>query len=603
MRSARLIPLFGVLFLLALFYARLAGFPLQDPDEGRYASIPLEMLLRGDWLTPRLAGIPYFEKPPLFYWLVALSYEILGPSEFATRAVSATAALLTVLMVYGFGRRFLSRRAALLAAGILATMPLFFVLSQAAVIDMVLTACFAGTLLAFFTALDAPPGERAPWIVIVAISTALGVLAKGLVALVLCGAIGLAALLLLRDWTMFRALLRPLPLLIFLAVAAPWFVLISLEHPVFPHYFFVEQHFYRYLDAAGHNIPHAEGPFFYVPVLLVTALPWTLVPILLATTRAGRGAFGILRRDLLFYLLLWAGTVFLFFSASSSKLPTYLLPMFPPLALVLGAWLDAAIDEDAGSERLVNFLFAPVLLLGLLLVPVALVAWPFSSSIAGAVKSSEADFAAIRSGVLWGGLAALAGGLARRRARSLGRALPVDLLMLLVVTLGATELGAVGARAVAKSGIHAARVVNAEARPGDIVVFYHQLSQSFGFYRGLGAAQNGSGDVPVIHVDDFGELAELADLLPEEQRDKLLWHGLDDLRAAWVRPGQRVFLYVDERELEQLGPELGSAPRILGRNRRRVLVDNRGPQAAARVGAGNVPPGPAGRAAEPLAGE
>lgn len=589
MRRSGLLPALGVIFLLVLFYARLAGFPLQDPDEGRYASIPLEMILSGDWLTPRLAGVPYFEKPPLFYWLVALSYEVLGPSEFATRVVPATAALLSVLMVYAFARRFFSRRAALLAGGVLATAPLFFVLSQAAVIDMVLAACFTATLLALWLALDSPEAEKRRWVLVVAVATALGVLAKGLVALALCGAIGLIAVLAFRDWALLRQLLRPAPLLLFLAIAAPWFVLISLEHPAFPHYFFVEQHFHRYLDAAGHNIPHAEGPFFYIPVLLVTLLPWTLVPLVLGFSASGRGALGILRRDLLGYLALWAGAVFLFFSASSSKLPTYLLPMFPPLALFIGAWLDAALDDDAESDRLVAVLSFPLLILGAVLVPVAVLAWPFSSSLAAAVSASEADFVAIRSGVFFGGVAALAGGLVWRWARARGRALPIDLVLLLIVTLGAAELGAVGARAVAKSGVYAARVVEEQGKPGDLVVFYRQLSQSFGFYhRG-----------PTVHVDDFGELAELAALLPAAERDAIYWEGTEQLRAAWTRPGQRVFMYVDERQLDDLAGKLGRPARILARNRKRVLVDN--PPERAVVPSRATPPGLEAAGAAPAA--
>lgn len=561
MRGTRYLPWFGLVGLLVLLFGRIAGFPLQDPDEGRYAAIPLAMLAQGDWLTPTLAGVPYFEKPPLFYWLIAASFEFFGASAFAARFVSALAALATVAMTYGFGRHVFGRRAALLAAGMLATAPLFFILSQAAVIDMLLTACFTATMLAFFLACEAE--EKGRWIAVVCVAAALGLLAKGLVALVLPGAIALLLLALRRDLGTLRALVRPWPILLFLAVGAPWFVWMSIEHPVFPDYFFVQQHFHRFLDAGAHDLPHVEGRFFYIPVILGAALPWSLVPLLLVLQERGRGAFSILRRDLLVFLGVWALGVVGFFSMSSSKLAPYILPAFPPIALAVGAWLDAALDDDEAFDPLGRSLWLGVVGLGMVLAPVGLVASLFAESLAEGVGAGAQDLRIVGGGVLWGGLALLGGGLLWRRLAGAGRLLPVDAFLLLVLTLGATEVGAIGARAVAKSGIYAARVLNAEAGPDDRIVLYHQLSQSLLFYSPR----------RVVHVEDFGELAELVAMLPEQEREKWFWEDDERLLREW-NSEKRVFLYIDQRRLDELQPRLGRPARHLAQNRRRVLVDN-----------------------------
>src|SRR5262245_44021188 len=157
--------------------SRLAGFALADPDEGRYAEIPREMIKLGDWINPHLAYVDYFEKPPLLYWLVGLSFHVFGASEWAARLVSAGAGIVGVVLIHALGVRLFGRRAALLAAAILITSPLYFALSQVLVTDMLLTACMTGTLLALHQVRVAR--HHSIWTIAAAVSTALGVLAKG----------------------------------------------------------------------------------------------------------------------------------------------------------------------------------------------------------------------------------------------------------------------------------------------------------------------------------------------------------------------------------------------------------------------------------------
>jgi len=562
MNDKRFLPLLALGLVAILFFSRLSGFAFQDPDEGRYARVPQEMLAAGDWLTPSLAGVQYYEKPPLFYWLVAAAYELFGQSEGAARAVPALAGFLTVWMTLSFGRVHLGQRAGLLAAGILATAPLFFIFSQALVIDMVLTACFTATMFAFYRSCEAE--RKTPWVLATVVGASMAILAKGLLGLVLPGGIAVLTLLARRDSETLRALLRPAPILLFLGLTLPWFVLMSAAHPDFLQYFLIENHFGRFLDAEGYGIAHPEGPWFYLPILLLTPLPWSLTPFFLLAQSTTRRAFGLIRRDLVVFFLIWASIVVVFFSASSSKLPPYILPAFPPLALLLGAWLDQSLDEEFGDTLLQRVVWPVLLILGVAFLVAAAGAWLFSGMLNSRFPGNEVEVVAIRNGVFWAGLAlTFGGGLWRRRHRFL---LPADAIFLMILTLGAAELGATSARSVAKSGQMAAEILNREAEPDDLIVMYRQLSQSLLFYA----------DRRPVHLGDFVELTELVELMPAEQRDPWFWQGNERLLAEWNSP-RRVFMYINERHLAELAPKLQRPYRLLARNRRRLLVDNQLP--------------------------
>src|SRR5262245_31040182 len=209
-RIRQVVPAVLFLLLAILYLGRLSGFPLQDPDEGRYAEIPREMIELGDWITPRLNYVEYFEKPPLLYWLVASAFRTFGTTEGVARLVPALAGLASIAVTYVLGRRFFGRRAALIAAATLATSPLFLVFAQTLVIDMLLTLLLTACLAALWATRQHPERRRSA--VLVAATAALAVLAKGLVGLVLPGIVALVLLGLDRDERLLRSLLRPLPL-------------------------------------------------------------------------------------------------------------------------------------------------------------------------------------------------------------------------------------------------------------------------------------------------------------------------------------------------------------------------------------------------------
>jgi len=223
--------LFGFLFFYGLGHA-----PLIDPDEGRYAEIPREMLERGDLITPTLNYVNYFEKPPLLYWLNAGSMKLLGQNEFAARFPSALAGLLTVLVTYVAGRRLMDRRSGLIGAFMLGSSTGFLFQSRIILTDMLLTLCLSTALFCFLLATQSQEKRRPFFYRLFFIFCALAVLTKGLIGIVLPAGIIFFYLLLGRRWHILPEIPWGSGLCLFLLVAAPWFVLVSLKNPEFPHF-------------------------------------------------------------------------------------------------------------------------------------------------------------------------------------------------------------------------------------------------------------------------------------------------------------------------------------------------------------------------------
>lgn len=328
-------PQIGSLLFLILLPALVLypclNFALLEPDESRYAQIPREMLDRGDLVVPTLQGEPYLDKPPLFYWLIMLSYQFFGVSAGAARLVPALAVHATILVTYLLGRRTVGERPAFAAALTLTLAPIFIGMARLLILDGVLTLCVA---VALFTAFEAVRGERLRWSwwLAASVATGLGVLTKGPVALIL-----LVPVLWLqrtlsgqgcrpgrRAWLVFAAIV--------LALTLPWYVALATRLPGFVSYFFWEHNLKRFLAPEM----HVRGVWFYGPILLLVLLPATMLVVPL--TRWLLGTEQPKSPELGFHLLAgsWCVT---FFTLSSCKLPTYILPALPFLALVLGAFL------------------------------------------------------------------------------------------------------------------------------------------------------------------------------------------------------------------------------------------------------------------------
>jgi 4-amino-4-deoxy-L-arabinose transferase-like glycosyltransferase len=358
----------AVLLLLvlpsALLYPCLA-FPLFEPDEGRYAEIPREMLRRGEWVVPYLQGEAYLDKPPLFYWLVMLSYRTFGIHEWAARLVPALAVHGCVLLTYLLGRRGLGERPAFWGAALLAVAPGFAGMGRLLLLDGVLTFWMTLALLALFEALRGERLRRGWWL-LAAAACGLAVLTKGPVALLLLAVPAWAYRHLAGSpWRVGWRALAAFPGVV-LAVALPWFVAVCVRLPDFASYFLWHHNIMRFL----HPFDHIQPLWFYAPVLLFGLLPGTLLLVpFLRFLISGDESAARRRPPELGFLLLAGGWCVLFFSASGSKLPTYVLPAFPPLALAFGQFLAARGWDRRGWAVLMGGAFALMALAHLVVLP------------------------------------------------------------------------------------------------------------------------------------------------------------------------------------------------------------------------------------------
>jgi hypothetical protein len=326
--------------LAVLWLATLTTRPLFNPDEGRYAEIPREMLSGGDWVIPHLNGLAYIEKPPLQYWATALSYRCLGPSDFAARVYCALTALATIVLVKLTARRLWSPDAGWRAAAVLAGMLMFVVLGQLLTLDMSLTFYMTVSLAAFLLAQRTPPSRR--WMLLAWAATGCGVLTKGLVA----AAIPVAVLILYsaysRDFSPWRRLQLKWGLPLFLAITVPWHWLAARRLADFLEFFFVHEHVARYLTPIADR---REPWWFFAAVFVAGSLPWTLPALRVLgggwRRRAAPGAF-----DPALFLWIWVVFIGVFFSLSDSKLMPYILPLMPALALLVGALPAERLKRD-----------------------------------------------------------------------------------------------------------------------------------------------------------------------------------------------------------------------------------------------------------------
>lgn len=334
-----LLAALAALFVVAWF-GSLEYRELFTPDEGRYAEIPREMAAGGDWVVPHLNGLPYLEKPPLQYWASAAIFELLGEDEWTARLWPALTGWAGVLAVLFTGVRLFGRRAGLLAAALAASTLEYVVLSRVLTLDMGLTFFLSAAVFSFLLAQRAglDVGRRRAWMLGAWALMGLAVLSKGLIGIVL-PALALAAYVAVeRDASVLERLHWRPGLALLLALTLPWFVMVQARVPEFFDFFVVREHFARFA-LPGH---HRSGAWYYfIGVFAVGAAPWTalylrawwrdLVGFRQAARPIGAGRF----------LALYVLVVLVFFSLSQSKLPAYVLPVFPPLALLGGRALAA----------------------------------------------------------------------------------------------------------------------------------------------------------------------------------------------------------------------------------------------------------------------
>jgi 4-amino-4-deoxy-L-arabinose transferase-like glycosyltransferase len=468
--SRRALLAAALLLLAVVWFGNIEFRKLIKPDEGRYAEVPREMVATGDWLTPRLNGIKYFEKPPLQYWATATAYRAFGLHHWTARLWSALTGLLGIFVIWIAGRRLFGEPAGILSALVAGSSVYYVALAHINSLDMGLTFFMGSSLCAFLLAQrqGIPVDERKRWMALSWAATAAAILSKGLVALILPGMAILIYSLVQRDWRVWLRLDPLLGVLLLAAIAAPWFVWVSAVNPEFPGFFFIHEHFTRFLTHAHRRV---EPWWFFVPILLVGLLPWTVsaAAAVRQSWRAGAQANGL---DAGRFLVVWFATVFVFFSLSGSKLPSYILPMFPAAALLIGRYLSQA------SPRALAWQLAPMVAIGLLLAVVT----PFLHI----ARKSEVPQELYEHYAIWlqaagtvggaGAIAAIVLALRKRLVAAVAAAAAGALLCTQLAVTGHDSLNYV------TSAYHLAQKINPVLRPG--VPFYsvRTYEQTLPFY-------------------------------------------------------------------------------------------------------------------------
>ena len=354
--------IFGFAFL---WFAFLGYRHLVPSDEGRYAEMAREMWRSHDWITPRYNAYKYFEKPPLQTWANALTFSLFGLGEWQARLWTALTGFLGVLCVGYTGAKIFDRRSGLCAAMVLGAAPLWNALGHFNTLDMGLSLMMTVTLCALLLA-QLPENSASKtrfWMLVCWGAMGLAVLSKGLVGIVLPGAVLIVYSLCTRDWKLWKRLHIIKGILLFLLIATPWFILVSMRNPEFFDFFFINEHFRRFLTKEHHR----AGPIYYfIPVFLAGFLPWLSLFVQRINIRKFKvGRFNHVQNNAqtqaknaqstqqsistvswrnhfspLCLLWAWAGFIFVFYSLSGSKLISYILPIFPALALLMGAYLS-----------------------------------------------------------------------------------------------------------------------------------------------------------------------------------------------------------------------------------------------------------------------
>ena len=345
---SRLLP--GLLMLAMLVWLSFTALsrPLMLPDEGRYVGVAWEMVTSGNWLVPHLDGMPYFHKPPLFYWLTAASLKLWGAHLLASRFASLLGASVLVIGLWWFLNRHLGRRVALLSCLVLLTQPFFFAGAQFANLDMLVASMISLTILLAAESVwqMEQQASQSHFLLGMYVFAAAGVLAKGLIGIALPGVVILTWLAVTQRLHLLVRLFFLPGILVFLGITLPWFLLMEQHYHGFLNYFFIHHHFQRFTGTDFNN----QQPFwFYVPALLLLTLPSSLwlLRLRLVTIRQWPAR----QQEIVSLLLCWTGAIVVFFSIPLSKPLGYIMPVLPALAALSAMAMLAGMAATTGLPK------------------------------------------------------------------------------------------------------------------------------------------------------------------------------------------------------------------------------------------------------------
>lgn len=332
--------LFFIAISLIFFYALWIGsYPLFTPDEGRYSEVAREMIVTGDYITPRLNGIAFLDKPILYYWLQASAIHLFGLKEWSLRFWPALMGIMGSIVVYITGRILYNRRTGIVSAVILATSPLYFGASHYTNLDLEVSVLISNALLFFIAAMNIPSQRTRTLLLILAyIFSAFAALTKGLIGIAFPTMIIGTWILILNRWNILLQMRLIIGLSLFIIITAPWYILVQEANPQFFNYFFVLQQFSRFLTKADFN--NRTTLWFYAPIVITGFLPWTcfLFQALFQQIKSIWQDKQKYSSEL--FIIIWLVVIFTFFSIPKSKTIGYILPIFPALSLIVGNYLS-----------------------------------------------------------------------------------------------------------------------------------------------------------------------------------------------------------------------------------------------------------------------
>ncbi len=541
-----------ILFASAIFvlFYQIGAAALFEPDEGRNSEKAREILLLQDWVTPHENFHPVLDKPIFFYWLIALSFKLFGLSEWAARLPSALAALGCVGLVYCFARAHWGRWQALWSALILLTSAEFFILARVVIFDMPLTFFLTLALGAFYDAGHSDNVHRRRWMCLL-LYCALGAatLIKGLIGIVVPGMAIFFYLLLSKQWSTLRRIYLFPGALLFLALILPWYLEAGARHDGYLRYYLWDEHFGRF---TGSDFDRSQPWYYFIIVGLVGFFPWTLLLPLLAT--------GYRRKpldDKTLFLLLWVALPFLFFSVSESKLPHYILPIFPPLAVLIAAPLVRLCGDSAKKAQR---------LLALTWIGHGLVACYFIAGIIypGILPRTIANGVSVITQPVWfyGAvvvllLTLLAYWQASRQPCRQGQLFVVQACAMVVFLAFVVHM--ISAPASVRSAKRLAEKAAPLALPATQVVFYDTYLAGMAFY--LGAEKPiwvvTYSDKKRTFLGNFYALGKREG--PIGPRGRALM-DFDEFRHRWRSAKQPLLVFVKEKNRARLEAEVGEAP-------------------------------------------
>lgn len=539
---------------LLVLFVHLGSASLFEPDEGRNAEKAREILVLRDWITPHENFYPVLDKPIFFYWLIALAYQIFGISEWAARLPSALAALGCLGLIYRFARRHWGRWEALWGAWILLSSGMFFAFARVVIFDMALTFFLTVALCAFYEAgQEQNTNRRRLFCMLLYGSLAAATLTKGLVGVILPGMIFFAYLCLTRRWSILRNIHLVPGTLAFIIIVIPWYLQADAANPGYLRYYLWEEHFGRFTDSEFKR----EAPWHYfIWVFLGGIFPWTFIaPLAVARYRK------LALDDKTIYLILWFALPLLFFSLSTAKLPHYILPIFPPAAILLALGVVNLLQVYPSKTRLILSIMA--------LCQAAIVLYVVFGSLWPAVLPRALRYAMPAHQELLWGFGAIVVGIsfffvkqAQRRPYSDCGLYLMQLTALALFLLFSAKVMVVASPA--RSAKELAEIAQTVLTPSTQLVFYDTYRSGLPFYLRL--------DKPIWMVTHsekkrtfLGNFYALGDEEePANQWGKALL-DFEEFQERWEAAKEPLLIIVKQHNLSRLVKQIGASASEVGR--------------------------------------